>query len=531
VATAVPTLVTPSADATKPPFCVWQVVGPKGPDKKQTVKINHGELVSALAQVKTKRSVTLLFDVEEDEIECELGDSAVMALGLASKYKNIRDLTGSCSDGSVATVTVNAGKRGTFKATILKEDVLFYADPDGLDADSDVLALFRKRDIPKPDRVGWTDDVLVLDDDENRLLLSDTPVNMHGPLRSLIPAATPKGYKFRFAVITTKEYSNVFGNTIESVLTEIVSLLARLNGVYLRELGVMFELIADYDKLICLGESDYASLVNFSPDLNQIAPFMLSQGVTADDYDIGHSFTTGAGGLAGLGVLCGDYKAWGVTGLSNPTGGPFYIDYVAHEVGHQLKGCHSFRNCGVFDSNLSNQRAVEPGGGTSIMSYAGICGTNNLQSNSDPFLNSKQLVTMRTFIEEAQCGESFDIINADGVAAVKPIMDTFATCTVPKGNYVHLGGRVQNKNLMTKDVFFAWDRVDPGAEDYLDEDVPRFAPREPTTRSSSRFLPSMYILSFGFSTLEEIAPRATVSSDDVMTFRFVGRTTCNDSWI
>jgi hypothetical protein len=326
-----------------------------------------------------------------------------MAAELATKFPNIKAFTGTCTDGSTTTVTFNTGTQGTFKA---KEGAVFYAEPY---ADSDALLFFRKSDIPRSAQNRTADDVLldlldyVIDNDENRLLLEGTPVNMRSSLRGLTHVIViPKAYKFRLAVITTKEYSNKFGNTRNTVLTEIVRVMARLNGVYLGELGVMFELIADNDDmLICLvGEADCSS-TDGDTLFDQTAPFIESRGVASTAYDIGHSFTTGYGGRAVLGALCSSHKEKGTTGRSNPRGDPFYINYVAHEIDHQLLGGHSFRDCG---GNITVYSAVEPGSGSSIMAYAVICGENDVQSNSDPWFYSQQLVTMHNFVDQVSCG-------------------------------------------------------------------------------------------------------------------------------
>jgi hypothetical protein len=308
-----------------------------------------------------------------------------------------------------------------------------------------------------------------------------------------ISRVTLAARKLRMALVTNTAYSNTVGGTTTAVANAVAAIMARVNGIYWRELGVFFQLIPKNDLLFCsrsnaadFGGCSTTSLPNTRADIiiSRIGPFIANRGIASSEYDIGHCFTTGSGGLAALRVACTSDKARGTTGQSVPFGDPFAVDYVSHELGHQLGAEHTFNDCEGKEDNEAPNSAVEPvspclciqprrrlthllqGSGSTIMSYAGICqGDTNIQGYADPYFHAVSLHDIRNhLLAQPKCGETLQNLTALNTSIDLPEM-----CAIPSGNYFQL------QLNMSGDWFVQWDQIDPvPKENFSATDFARF---------------------------------------------------------
>jgi hypothetical protein len=224
---------------------------------------------------------------------------------------------------------------------------------------------------------------------------------------------------YRLALLSDPGYATYFGGSANVTAAKVV-LINRVTQVYEDETSIRLVLIAGNDVLNldtaaqfsgtngpCGGTACYptASVSCTSAVLTRTR-LVIGLLAGASNFDIGHiGVGAGGGGVAQLGVVGGNNKAMGCTGLPTPVGDLFAVDYVAHEMGHQFAGNHTFNGIGGSCSggNRSAANSVEPGSGTSIMAYAGICTTgDDTQPHSDPYFSQRSFDEITAYTSGAE---------------------------------------------------------------------------------------------------------------------------------
>jgi Metallo-peptidase family M12B Reprolysin-like len=208
---------------------------------------------------------------------------------------------------------------------------------------------------------------------------------------------------YRLAVATTGYYAKAVGGTSKAAFDAIAQTVDNVNEIYERELSIHMELIPAEDKLISTDPATDKLDNDDAGVLIKQSQARIDSIVGDAAYDIGHTFSTNTAGLAALGsVRQSGYKAQGVTGIEKPTGPYFDIDYVSHEMGHQFGANHTFNgNTGACSGNRNETTAYEPGSGTTILGYAGICKADDLQLHSDPYFHSISLTEIARYVSGA----------------------------------------------------------------------------------------------------------------------------------
>lgn len=247
------------------------------------------------------------------------------------------------------------------------------------------------------------------------------------------PAST-KFRTYRLALSTTGEYTKKFDPTggVTNTVTQMNATITRVNGVFQKDFAIKL-IIQDLPNIIYTDPATDPYTGNLNLQLQQT----LTAQIGNANYDMGHVFNAagGNGNAGSIGSTCVDpatatslAKGSAFTQNTNPTGDLFDIDYVAHEMGHQLGGNHTFSHA-TEGSGVN----VEPGGGTTIMGYAGIT-QDNVQANSDAYFHYSSINQILNSLDaKTTCGTSENITNNTA-----PTIAALTAYTIPKGTPYYL---------------------------------------------------------------------------------------------
>lgn len=412
-------------------------------------------------------------------------DSPLMERALAAKFPTMKTYVGRGLDHPGWTARLDQTPQG-FHAMILGDDgVAFYIDPYWSD-DATTYITYRKRDYVNRAKemtcfVSGEADPLIAR--SNGVILNSTGTMLR---------------TYRLAVACTGEYAAVAGNgTVNGALGAILTTINRVSAIYERDFAIRLKLIANEDLIIFTNAATDGFTNDDSAKLLDQNQAKIDAVIGNANYDIGHVFGLNGGGLSEVGAVADPLrKARGKSGTSAPFGDPYDVDFVAHEMGHQFGAHHPFNGTSgsCSGSNRNGPTAYEPGSGTTIMAYAGICASQNLAAHSDAYFHTANYSEIDSFVT---ANPSIGTSTATG--NTPPTIGALATYTIPAQTPFALTASATDPNA--GDVLtYCWEEFDLGAAQ-----DPTAAPRDngssplfrsyPPTKNPTRLFPSLtYIL-------------------------------------
>ncbi|MEK9654803.1 MAG: proprotein convertase P-domain-containing protein [Halieaceae bacterium] len=423
----------------------------------------------------------------------EFRSARTMSPGLAKKFPNIRAFSGRTLGTGVASAQLEVTPGGV-SVQVLASEGRWMIEPSDR-ADTDKVHSYFARDAKQRDRpfqCGVTDHLGKGHGLGKESMKAEAARRSHFTKQQRSRGSELRTY--RLAVATTGEYSAHHGGTVEGALSAVVRVINRVNGIFNSELSVGFELIDTNDEIIFTDSETDPFEGNLDTEiLIDESQKVIDEVIGPENYDIGHTFGGDGGGLASTGPCQDGYKASAVTGGIG--GDAFAVDYVAHEIGHQFNMDHTFNtNSEECLENRVARAAFEPGAGSTIMSYNGICSPDNLSqlhlenNNSDPIFHSFSFEQGVEYVagEGAACGVTLDTGNTH------PAVDAGRRYAVPANTPVYIEGTASDSD--GDYITYSWEQRDLGPAAALtapdDGAIPLFRTYAPVV-SAGRYLPKL----------------------------------------
>ncbi|WP_454045798.1 reprolysin-like metallopeptidase [Chryseobacterium sp. Marseille-Q8038] len=490
-----------------------------GISNPRVYNLNIDGLKNALAKAPKrlaageKSELIISFPNSEGRMESfKVRENSNFAPELAAKYPDIKSYVGQGLDDPNSTVYFSVSPLGLSSMEIYGDKSAVFIEPYTKDLSSYVV--YRKSDKK---------------DDLNKFECTVVDAAQKGVSNSAL-AARPnaddaKLRTFRLALSCTGEYTTYFGGTKAQALAAMNTTMTRVNGVFEKDFAARMVLIANNDAVIYTNAStDPYSAASGMSSWNSQLQSTLTSVIGEANYDIGHLFgASGGGGNAGcIGCICTNgSKGSGYTSPADaiPSGDNFDIDYVAHEMGHQFGGNHTFSM-----SNEGTGVNMEPGSGSTIMGYAGIT-SQDIQPHSDAFFHAVSIQQITNNIKAKTCSVNTNTGNSI------PTASAGLDYTIPKGTPFVLTGTGTDAD--GDSLTYIWEQMDnasssqtgaSSAASATKTSGPNFRSWTPTT-APVRYFPRMASVLTGATTTagSEITVEALSSVARTLNFRFTVR--------
>ena len=437
----------------------------------------------ATTQKETNKTKSVIIDIPINNgitKRFKVFETTVFSPSLAAKYPNIKSYVGYSTDNSGAKLRMSMSPQGLQTMVTFLDKPTIFMQP--ITKGSNEYVVY-DRGMKVNSRYAFKCETI---DKLNETLNKSKSIKINEG-----GANNKTLQKFRIAISTTSEYTAYHddgdsgnGDAISDALSAINATLSRVNEVFETDMAVTFELV-DATQLIYndaindpYSDASIGADQDNSDELNgwslQLQNTLSSSNALGNTlvernnaYDIGHLFgDSGGGGNAGcIGCVCNNdtalntdkNKGSAFTSPADgiPEGDTFDINYVIHEIGHQMGANHTW----AFDTEGTGVNS-EPGSGTTIMAYAGIVGDDNVQTDSDDYFHYHSIKQILDNLSTKSCQTTEAISNNP------PISDAGNNYIIPAGTPYILKGTATGIEL-GDNFTYCWEQIDSGKTDYL----------------------------------------------------------------
>jgi len=451
----------------------------------QTFVLNTQSLRQALSNAPQKETLTkganviMSFPNAEGEFErFKVFEASVMDPELASRYPEIKSYAGQGIEDPTAVIRFSITPLGF-------QSIRFSANKpatfiESITTDGSMYSVFTRANK------------INMNNDFECSVTESVNRSMNSGSMSMRNADDGILRTYRLVVSATGEYTNYHGGTKALALAAIVQTMTRVNGIFETDFNVNMVLIANTDDVIYTnsGSDPYTTTGAYNGQLQSTLTSVIGE----SNYDVGHLFANlqNNGNAGCIGCVCvNGQKGSGWTSATVPEGDFFDVDYVAHELGHQFGANHTWTHGGNEGTNVQ----MEPGSGSTIMSYAGITGATDVQANVHPNFHAASIEQVTDYVKSTSCQTNTNTGNA------VPVVNAGSNYTIPRGTPFVLDGSATDADTAAGALTYSWEQMD---ENNASSTYPSttatsgvaFRAYEPTT-ATNRYFPRLSTIKTG----------------------------------